>query len=69
MQKVAASSGSACASGSIDPSHVLLALGVPDAIVRSAVRFSFGRGTTAEQLSDVVEILRKIVRPMGHVGV
>ena len=69
MQNVAASSGSACASGSIDPSHVLLSLGVPDAIVRSAVRFSFGRGTTADQLSDVVEILRKIVRPLSAVRV
>ena len=69
MQKVAASSGSACASGSIDPSHVLLALGVSDAIVRSAVRFSLGRVTTTDQLSSVAEILRKIVRPVGHVGV
>ena len=69
MHGVAASSGSACASGSIDPSHVLLALGLPDAIVRSAVRFSLGRGTTADQLSRVIQILRKIVHPVGRVGV
>jgi cysteine desulfurase len=66
MQGVAASSGSACASGSIDPSHVLLALGLPDDLVGSAVRFSFGRSTTAEQLSRVVEILARIVHPVRH---
>jgi cysteine desulfurase len=63
MRNVAASSGSACASGSIDPSHVLQALQLPDDLVRSAVRFSLGRQTTAEQLSQVVEILGKIMHP------
>ncbi len=50
LRGVAVSSGSACASGSIEPSHVLLALGLPASLAGSAVRFSFGRGTTADDL-------------------
>ncbi len=63
MQNVAASSGSACASGSIEPSHVLLALRLPEDLVGSAVRFSLGRSTTAADLAQVVEIIGKIVHP------
>jgi cysteine desulfurase len=66
MQGVAASSGSACASGSIEPSHVLLALGLPEKLADAAVRFSLGRSTTAAELSRVVEILSKIVRSAGR---
>lgn len=50
LRGVAVSSGSACASGSIEPSHVLLALGLPPDIAGSAVRFSFGRSTSEEDL-------------------
>jgi cysteine desulfurase len=57
MQGIAASSGSACASGSIDPSHVLLALGLPLPLARRAVRFSLGRGTTAEEVTYAVEVI------------
>jgi len=55
MRGIAASSGSACASGSIEPSHVLLALGLPLPLARAAVRFSLGRDTTAEDLAYTVE--------------
>ena len=58
---VSASSGSACASGSIEPSHVLTAMGLPDDRIKSALRLTLGRGTTQEQLERVVEILRGIV--------
>ncbi len=58
---VSASSGSACASGSIEPSHVLTAMGLPDDHINSALRLTLGRGTTQEQLERVVEILRGIV--------
>ncbi len=50
LRGVAVSSGSACASGSIEPSHVLLALGLAPAIAGSAVRFSFGRGSSENDL-------------------
>ena len=57
---VSASSGSACASGSIEPSHVLTAMGLPDDRIKSALRLTLGRGTTQEQLERVVEILAGI---------
>jgi cysteine desulfurase len=58
---ICASSGSACSSGSIEPSHVLKAIGLPDDLAASGIRFSLGRGTTAEQLDATVEALRSIV--------
>lgn len=61
MRGIAASSGSACASGSIEPSHVLLALGLPLPLARSAVRFSLGRGTTEDELNTVADTLTQIV--------
>ena len=51
---IAASSGSACTSGSLEPSHVLRALGLSSADARSSLRFGLGRGTTAEQIDRVV---------------
>ena len=59
---VSASSGSACASGSIEPSHILTAMGLPDDRIKSALRLTLGRITTQEQLECVVEILRGIAR-------
>ena len=56
---VYASAGSACSAGSIEPSHVLLAMGVPPAVARGAVRFTLGRSTTAEAVDYAVgEIAR-----------
>ena len=58
---VSASSGSACTSGSIEPSHVLTAMGLPDDRVRSAIRLTLGRGTIWEQVDRTVDILAGIV--------
>jgi cysteine desulfurase len=58
---IAASSGSACASGSQRPSHVLEAIGLTHADARSALRFSLGRGTTADEIAYVGEKLPQIV--------
>ena len=58
---VSASSGSACTSGSIEPSHVLTAMGLPDERVNSAIRLSLGRGTTQEQVNRAVDIVAGIV--------
>ena len=58
---IAASAGSACASGSLDPSHVLLAMGLSRAQAHGSLRFSLGRSTTAEQLAQTVEALRGIL--------
>lgn len=58
---VAASSGSACTAGSIDPSHVMLALGLSPAMASSALRLTVGRGTTEEQVERVLEILPAVI--------
>ena len=58
---VAASSGSACASGSQRPSHVLEAIGLTPVDARGALRFSLGRSTTADEIAYVTEKLPQIV--------
>ncbi len=61
QQGIAASSGSACASGSMEPSHVLRAMKVPYTFVHGAVRFSLSRETTAADVERVVEAMPEIV--------
>lgn len=58
---IAASSGSACSSGSVRPSHVLLAMGLPDEIAGPSLRFSLGPGTTAAHIDRVIGVLPAIV--------
>ena len=58
---VACSSGSACSTGSVEPSHVLTAMGVPRELGVAALRFSFGRDNTAEDVEAVAAALPKIV--------
>ncbi|HEY3329447.1 MAG TPA: cysteine desulfurase family protein [Capsulimonadaceae bacterium] len=58
---IAASSGSACSAGSIEPSHVLLALGLPDFYLRSALRLSLGRLTREADISEMLDVLEKTV--------
>ncbi|WP_206812671.1 cysteine desulfurase NifS [Paradesulfitobacterium ferrireducens] len=61
MLGIAASSGSACTSGSLDPSHVLLAMRMPHEIAHGSLRFSLGRQNTEEDIDYVLEQLPKIV--------
>lgn len=61
MVGIAASSGSACTSGSLDPSHVLLAMGLKHEIAHGSLRFSLGRQNTEEDINYVIEQLPKIV--------
>ena len=58
---VCASGGSACASGALEPSHVLAAMGVPAAEARSAVRFSLGYTTTAEDIEQAIGVVVEAV--------
>ena len=58
---IAASSGSACTSGSLDPSHVLLALGLSHELAHGSVRFTLGLGTTEAEVDYVLEVLPDIV--------
>lgn len=59
---IAASSGSACASGSIEPSHVLRAMRVPYPFAHGALRFSFSRENSEEDVSYVLEQMNKILK-------
>lgn len=61
MKGIAASSGSACASGSLDPSHVLLAIGLPHEIAHGSLRLSVGDDTTDEDIDYVLEVLPPII--------
>ena len=58
---IAASSGSACTSGSLDPSHVLLAMGLSHEIAHGSLRLTLGRGTTEEDIDYVLEVLPPII--------
>jgi len=58
---IAASNGSACNSGSISPSHVLRAMGLSDAEMQSAIRFSLGRQNTKEEIDYVLDSLKQIL--------
>lgn len=58
---IAASSGSACASGSLDPSHVLLAIGVPHEIAHGSIRFSVGEDTTEDDINYTLEQMPRII--------
>lgn len=62
MKDVAASSGSACASGSLDPSHVLLAIGLPHEIAHGSLRLSVSEDTTAEEVDYIIEVLPPIIQ-------
>lgn len=61
MKGIAASSGSACTSGSLDPSHVLLAIGLPHEIAHGSLRLSLSEENTIEQADAVVDALKEIV--------
>ncbi len=58
---ICASAGAACASGALEPSHVLLAMGLPPETARGAVRFSLGHSTTEADIDAVLEVFPKIV--------
>ena len=62
LNGICVSSGSACSSGSLDPSHVLLAIGVPIEVAHGSIRFSFGKENTKEQVDYVVEKLKEIIK-------
>lgn len=64
MAGVAASSGSACTSGSLDPSHVLLAIGLPHEIAHGSLRFSLSGETTQEEIDEVLRVLPNIIQSL-----
>jgi cysteine desulfurase len=64
LRGIATSAGSACTSGNVEPSHVLVAMGVPLDWAMGAVRSSLGRSTTAEDIDYVVESIEPLVRKL-----
>ena len=61
---VAASSGSACTSGSLDPSHVLLSIGIPKELAHGSLRLSFGKYNTEEDIDYILSVLPEIVKTL-----
>lgn len=68
MAGIAASSGSACTSGSLDPSHVLLAIGLPHEIAHGSLRFSLSGDTTREEVDEVIRILPGIIKTLREMS-
>lgn len=62
MYNIAASTGSACASGSLDPSHVLLAIGLPHEIAHGSLRLSVSEDTTDEEVEYVLDVLPQVIQ-------
>lgn len=65
---VCASSGSACTSGSLDPSHVLLAIGLPHEIAHGSLRLSMGEGSTEEDVDYVLEVVPPIIERLRNMS-
>ena len=68
LNGIAVSSGSACSSGSLEPSHVILALGVPEELAHSSIRFSLGRDTTAEEMDYTFKVLKDTVEKLRGIS-
>ena len=62
LEGICASSGSACSAGSLEPSHVIFALGADTTLANSLVRFSLGRDSTAEEVQHVISVLPEVIR-------
>lgn len=68
LEGVCASSGSACSAGSLEPSHVIEALGLGKALANSLVRFSLGRESTVAEVELVESILPEVIRRVRSMG-
>lgn len=69
LDGIAASSGSACTSGSLEPSHVLVAMGVNPLLAQSSIRFSLGKMNTKKELDMVVKRLKTIIKRLRKISV
>lgn len=68
LEGVAISTGSACSSGTLEPSHVLKAMGLPNARARNSLRFSLGPTTTADEIEFVVGVMPRLVARLRQLG-
>lgn len=65
---ICASSGSACTSGALDPSHVLLAIGLPHEIAHGSLRISISEKTTKEEIDFTVDRIKEIVERLRNMS-
>ena len=65
---ICASSGSACTSGSLEPSHVLRAMGVPATLIHGSIRFSLSRYNTEEEVNRVIEIMPPVIKELRQLS-
>ena len=63
---VMASAGAACSSGSLEPSPILLAMGVPETVAHGSIRFSFARDTTDAEIDEAIPIVAEVVRAIAR---
>ena len=68
MKGISVSTGSACTSGATEPSHVLLAMGVPAELAHGSLRFSFGRSNKEEDIDYVIDVLEKEVNRLRQIS-
>ena len=66
-RRVCASAGAACSSGSLDPSPILLAMGIPETVAHGSVRFSISRFTTVDQIDQAEVVVTEVVRRLGRI--
>ncbi len=65
---ICASSGSACTSGSLEPSHVLRAMGVPFTAIHGSIRFSLSRYNTEEEIDIVIDVTKQIIKDLRNIS-
>ena len=68
LEGIAVSTGSACSSGSLEPSHVLQAMGLSQSVARNSLRFSLGASTTSAEIDIVIGVLPKLVAKLRRLG-
>ena len=68
MEGIAASSGSACTSGSLEPSHVLLAMGIPHELAHGNLRVTLGKANTEEDVDYFLDTLIPIVEKLRDIS-
>ena len=68
LKNIAVSSGSACTSASLEPSYVLRALGRPDELAHSSIRFSFGRYTKKEEVESTINLVKDSVSQLREIS-
>jgi cysteine desulfurase len=68
FEGIAVSTGSACSSGSLEPSHVLMAMGIPPELAHGSIRITLGKNNTLSEIDKVLEILPKIITKLRKIS-